>query len=357
MSEFENASIEQETTVETSGNEEAETLFASLFPSSVQESNTEEPEESGSTEADNEAETTIEGVEDASGLPAEKDVYQELAELRQLFFAQNPQAQAQYLASQYGIAPANLQVPQVQAQAPVATVPQAQVPDDAFSVESLAKELGYNVEDLDEDTVQGLEVQSAMMQKVVNVVNSALNDALKPFFDEVLIPQRAELEQLKAQQIEQAQQAVIANTFASLGSQIPVISQIAIKAGKNKQLSNNELAYLDQIHPIIELQKRQFVQGVLAQGYSQAQLNDLWKSPQFAKQAEQTISKNVAGIAETLAFGLGLTAGKTSIKGVVKSVAPTAVSTPSSNKYSVNDALKTGNALDVTMAILGNIKK
>ena len=80
MSEFENASIEQETTVETSGNEEAETLFASLFPSSVQESNTEEPEESGNTEADNEAETTIEGVEDASGLPAEKDVYQELAE-------------------------------------------------------------------------------------------------------------------------------------------------------------------------------------------------------------------------------------------------------------------------------------
>lgn len=354
MSEFENASIEQETTVETSGNEEAETLFASLFPSSVQEPNPEEPEESGSTEADNEAETTIEGVKDASGLPAEKDVYQELAELRQLFFAQNPQAQAQYLASQYGIAPANLQVPQVQASVPEQMPLLESALENKFSVESLVQKHGYNIDDLDDETIQGFKLQSTMMKEVFR---EEIREELKPFMNELLLPQRAELEQLKAQQIEQAQQAVIANTFASLGSQIPVISQIAIKAGKNEQLSNNELAYLDQIHPIIELQKHQFVQGVLAQGYSQAQLNDLWKSPQFAKQAEQTISKNVAGIAETLAKGLGLTAGKTSIKGVVKSVAPTAVSTPSSNKYSVNDALKTGNALDVTMAILGNIKK
>lgn len=189
------------------------------------------------------------------------------------------------------------------------------------------------------------------------VFREEIREELKPFMNEMLLPQRAELEQMKAQEIENIQQSVSLNTFASLGSQVPAISQMADKASKGEQLSTNELVYLEQMHPIIELQKQQFVQNVLAKGYSPAQLNDLWKSPQFAKQAEQTISKNVAGIAGTLAKGLGLTASKGSIRGVVKSVSPTAVNTPSNAKYSVNDALKTGNALDVTMAILGNIKR
>lgn len=350
MSDFENAPIEQETNVETSGQEEAENLFKSLFPSGVQDA--EPAENAENPETIDETETTNEEAQEPTSSPTESDVHRELAELKQLLFAQNPQAYTQHLTNQYGVAPAGLQ-PAIVPQAPVSLAPQATVPADVFSVESLAKELGYDVDDLDADTIQGLKVQSAMMQKVVN---SALDGALKPFFDEVLTPQRAELEQMKAQEIENIQQSVSLNTFASLGAQVPAISQMADKASKGEALSTNELAYLEQMHPIIELQKQQFVQSVLAQGYSPAQLNDLWKSPQFAKQAEQTISKNVAGIAGTLAKGLGLTASKGSIRGVVKSVAPTAVSTPSSNKYSVNDALKTGNALDVTMAILGNIK-
>ena len=346
MSDFENAPIEQETSVEVSGQEEAENLFKSLFPSGGQDA--EPTEDAEEVETIDETEATHEEAQESTATPAESDVYRELAELKQLLFSQNPQAYNQHLTNQYGVAPVGLQpatVPQVTA--PIA--PQATVPTDVFSVESLAQKFGYDVDDLDEDTIQGLKVQSAMMQEVVN-------GALKPFFDEVLTPQRAELEQMKAQEIENIQQSVSLNTFASLGAQVPAISQMADKASKGEALSSNELAYLEQIHPIIELQKQQFVQSVLAQGYSPAQLNDLWKSPQFAKQAEQTISKNVAGIAGTLAKGLGLTASKGSIRGVVKSVAPTAVSKPSSNKYSVNDALKTGNALDVTMAILGNIK-
>ena len=343
MNDFENAPAEQETSVEVSGQEEAENLFKSLFPSGGQE--TEYAEEA---ETIDETEATHEEAQESTASSVESDLHRELAELKQLLFSQNPQAYTQHLTNQYGVAPAGLQpatVPQVTAQ----IAPQATVPADVFSVESLAQKFGYDVDDLDDDTIQGLKVQSAMMQEVVN-------GALKPFFDEVLTPQRAELEQMKAQEIENIQQSVSLNTFASLGAQVPAISQMADKASKGEALSSNELVYLEQIHPIIELQKQQFVQSVLAQGYSPAQLNDLWKSPQFAKQAERTISKNVAGIASTLAKGLGLTASKGSIRGVVKSVAPTAVSTPSSNKYSVNDALKTGNALDVTMAILGNIK-
>lgn len=346
MSDFENAPIEQETSVEVSGQEEAENLFKSLFPSGVQDA--EPTEDAEEAETIDETETVDEEAQESTATLAESDVHRELAELKQLLFSQNPQAYNQHLTNQYGVAPVGLQpatVPQVTA--PIA--PQATIPTDVFSVESLAQKFGYDVDDLDEDTIQGLKVQTAMMQEVVN-------SALKPFFDEVLTPQRAELEQMKAQEIENIQQSVSLNTFASLGAQVPAISQMADKASKGEALSSNELAYLEQIHPIIELQKQQFVQSVLAQGYSPAQLNDLWKSPQFAKQAEQTISKNVAGIAGTLAKGLGLTASKGSIRGVVKSVAPTAVSKPSSNKYSVNDALKTGNALDVAMAILGNIK-
>ena len=346
MSDFENAPIEQETSVEVSGQEEAENLFKSLFPSGGQDA--EPTEYAEEAETIDETEATHEEAQESTATPAESDVHRELAELKQLLFSQNPQAYNQHLTNQYGVAPVGLQPATVpQATAPIA--PQATVPTDVFSVESLAQKFGYDVDDLDEDTIQGLKVQSAMMQEVVN-------SALKPFFDEVLTPQRAELEQMKAQEIENIQQSVSLNTFASLGAQVPAISQMADKASKGEALSSNELAYLEQIHPIIELQKQQFVQSVLAQGYSPAQLNDLWKSPQFAKQAEQTISKNVAGIAGTLAKGLGLMASKGSIRGVVKSVAPTAVSKPSSNKYSVNDALKTGNALDVTMAILGNIK-
>jgi hypothetical protein len=333
MSDFENAPMEQTTTVEVSGQEEAENLFKSLFPSGVQDA--EPTEVAEETETINETEAIEEEAQEPTAPPTESDVHRELAELKQLFFAQNPQAQAQYLATQYGVAPAGLQ-PATVPQAPVASPPlQAQVPVDAFSVESLAKELGYDVEDLDEDTIQGLKVQSAMMQKVVN-------GALKPFFDEVLTPQRAELEQMKAREIESIQQSVSLNTFANLGTQVPAISQMADKASKGEQLSTNELAYLEQMHPIIELQKQQFVQSVLAQGYSPAQLNDLWKSPQFAKQAEQTISKNVAGIAGTLAKGLGLTASKGSIKGVVKSVSPTAVSRTNGKESAYNEALKNG---------------
>jgi hypothetical protein len=330
MSDFENASIEQATSVEST-HQEKEQLFASLFSTDAEEG-VQEPKE----ESNNEAEAVDEEAQELADTPVESDVHRELAELKQLLFSQNPQAYNQHLANQYGVAPAGLQsasVPQTQVAEPI---PQATVNADMFSVETLAQKFGYDVDDLDADTIQGLKVQSAMMQEVVN-------GALKPFFDEVLTPQRAELEQMKAREIEGIQQSVSLNTFASLGSQVPAISQMADKASKGEQLSTNELAYLEQMHPIIELQKQQFVQSVLAQGYSPTQLNDLWKSPQFAKQAEQTISKNVAGIAGTLAKGLGLTASKGSIRGVVKSVAPTAVNTARTTGETLNELLEQGN--------------
>jgi len=340
MNDFENAPVEQETNDE-SNYQEKEQLFASLYST-----DTETEEKPAETEAEpetiDETETVDEEAQEPSAPPVESDVHRELAELKQLLFSQNPQAYNQHLANQYGVAPVGVQVPQVEPQVPVSLAPQAKVPADVFSVESLAKELGYSVDDLDDDTIQGLKVQSAMMQKVVN---SALDGALKPFFDEVLTPQRAELEQMKAQEIENIQQSVSLNTFANLGAQVPAISQMADKASKGEALSNNELEYLEQMHPIIELQKQKFVQSVLAQGYSPAQLNDLWKSPQFAKQAEQTISKNVARTAGTLAKGLGLTASKDSIRGVVKSVAPTAVSTRKQTNSTVNDYLEAGDVM------------
>ena len=347
MNDFENAPAEQETSVEVSGQEEAENLFKSLFPSGGQE--TEDAEEA---ETIAETEATNEEAQESTASSVESDLHRELAELKQLLFSQNPQAYTQHLTNQYGVAPAGLQsatVPQVTAQ----IAPQATVPADVFSVESLAQKFGYDVDDLDDDTIQGLKVQSAMMQDVVN-------GALKPFFDEVLTPQRAELEKMKAEELKTAHHQVGLNSFAGLGSNIPAISVILDKYTNGTQFTSAENEYLDVIYPIFEAQKQQVIyqmtQDALKANYTPEQLNDLWKSPQFAKQAERTISKNVAGIASTLAKGLGLTASKGSIRGVVKSVAPTAVSTPSSNKYSVNDALKTGNALDVTMAILGNIK-